>query len=32
MTVNNRSAKVSEESLHRIFTIPVAPDSTLGQN
>ncbi len=31
MTVNNRSAKVSEESLHRIFTIPVAPDSTLGK-
>lgn len=31
MTVNKRTAKVSEESLHRIFTIPVAPDSTLGR-
>ncbi|ASP48321.1 pyridoxal-dependent aspartate 1-decarboxylase PanP [Cognaticolwellia beringensis] len=31
MTVNKRAAKVSEESLHRIFTIPVAPNSTLGR-
>tara|TARA_R110000744_G_scaffold121309_3_gene225901 strand:- start:3533 stop:5161 length:1629 start_codon:yes stop_codon:yes gene_type:complete len=31
MTVNKRAAKVSEESLHRIFTIPVAPSSTLGR-
>jgi|TARA_R110001599_G_scaffold79728_4_gene215838 glutamate decarboxylase len=31
MTVSKRAAKVSEESLHRIFTIPVAPDSTLGR-
>jgi len=31
MTVSKRAAKVSEKSLHRIFTIPVAPDSTLGR-
>jgi putative pyridoxal-dependent aspartate 1-decarboxylase len=31
MTVNKRPAKASEESLLRIFTIPVAPDSTLGR-
>ncbi|MBA6224638.1 putative pyridoxal-dependent aspartate 1-decarboxylase [Colwellia sp. MB02u-18] len=31
MTVNKRAAKASEESLLRIFTIPVAPDSTLGR-
>jgi putative pyridoxal-dependent aspartate 1-decarboxylase len=31
MTVNKRTAKASEESLLRIFTIPVAPDSTLGR-
>ena len=31
MTLSKRAAKVSEESLHRIFTIPVAPDSTLGR-
>lgn len=31
MTVNKRAAKASEESLHRIFTIPVAPNSTLGR-
>ena len=30
MTVGKRVAKASEESLHRIFTIPEAPDSTLG--
>jgi glutamate decarboxylase len=30
MTGSKRQANVSEESLHRIFTIPVAPDSTLG--
>jgi putative pyridoxal-dependent aspartate 1-decarboxylase len=31
MTVNKRAAKASEESLLRIFTIPVAPNSTLGR-
>lgn len=31
MTVSKRAAKATEESLHRIFTIPVAPDSTLGR-
>lgn len=31
MKVSKRTAKASEESLHRIFTIPVAPDSTLGR-
>jgi putative pyridoxal-dependent aspartate 1-decarboxylase len=31
MTVSKRPAKASEESLLRIFTIPVAPDSTLGR-
>lgn len=31
MTKNKRPAKVSLESLHQIFTIPEAPDSTLGR-
>lgn len=31
MTANKRAAKATEESLHRIFTIPEAPDSTLGR-
>ena len=31
MTVNKRAAFATEESLHRIFTIPEAPDSTLGR-
>lgn len=31
MTVSKRAAKASEKSLHRIFTIPVAPNSTLGR-
>ena len=30
MTNNKRPAQVSLESLHQIFTIPEAPDSTLG--
>jgi len=30
MTASKRTAKATEESLHRIFTIPEAPDSTLG--
>jgi glutamate decarboxylase len=30
MTTNKRIAKATQESLHRIFTIPEAPDSTLG--
>lgn len=30
MTKNKRPAQVSLESLHQIFTIPEAPDSTLG--
>lgn len=31
MTVGKRAAKATQESLHRIFTIPEAPDSTLGR-
>lgn len=31
MTAKKRAAKATEESLHRIFTIPEAPDSTLGR-
>ncbi len=31
MTMNKRAANATEESLHRIFTIPEAPDSTLGR-
>jgi len=31
MTVSKRTAFATEESLHRIFTIPEAPDSTLGR-
>jgi len=31
MTVSKRAAIATEESLHRIFTIPEAPDSTLGR-
>lgn len=31
MTVSKRAAFATEESLHRIFTIPEAPDSTLGR-
>ncbi len=30
MAANNRTADASLESLHRIFTVPEAPDSTLG--
>ncbi|OBU41286.1 glutamate decarboxylase [Photobacterium phosphoreum] len=30
MATNNRTADASLESLHRIFTVPEAPDSTLG--
>ncbi len=30
MTTNKRTAKATQESLHSIFTIPEAPDSTLG--
>jgi len=30
MTTNKRIAEATQESLHRIFTIPEAPDSTLG--
>ncbi len=30
MAANKRKAKATQESLHRIFTIPEAPDSTLG--
>ncbi|WP_440874941.1 pyridoxal-dependent aspartate 1-decarboxylase PanP [Thalassotalea sp. PLHSN55] len=30
MTTEKRAAKVSKASLHRIFTIPEAPDSKLG--
>lgn len=30
MTANKRKAKATQRSLHRIFTIPEAPDSTLG--
>lgn len=31
MTTGKRTAKATKEALHRIFTIPEAPDSTLGQ-
>ncbi|HIF9393052.1 TPA: pyridoxal-dependent aspartate 1-decarboxylase PanP [Photobacterium damselae] len=31
MTIEERTADVNLESLHRIFTIPEAPDSTLGK-
>ncbi|REL31641.1 pyridoxal-dependent aspartate 1-decarboxylase PanP [Thalassotalea euphylliae] len=31
MTAGKRAAEVSLESMHRIFTIPEAPDSTLGR-
>lgn len=31
MTASKRSAIATEESLYRIFTIPEAPDSTLGR-
>ena len=31
MTASKRKAVVSNETLHRIFTIPEAPSSTLGQ-
>ncbi|MGJ8691135.1 MAG: pyridoxal-dependent aspartate 1-decarboxylase PanP [Thalassotalea sp.] len=31
MTVGKRKAQASQASLHRIFTIPEAPNSTLGQ-
>jgi len=31
MTVSKRAAIATEESLHRIFTIPEAPNSTLGR-
>lgn len=30
MTLTKRTAQATQESLHRIFTIPEAPDSTLG--
>ena len=30
MTAGKRTAKATQESLYRIFTIPEAPDSTLG--
>lgn len=30
MTTGKRAAKASQAALHRIFTIPEAPDSTLG--
>ncbi|NQZ80861.1 MAG: putative pyridoxal-dependent aspartate 1-decarboxylase [Colwellia sp.] len=30
MATNKRIAEATQESLHRIFTIPEAPDSTLG--
>jgi len=30
MATNKRTAQATQESLHRIFTIPEAPDSTLG--
>lgn len=29
--VNHKQAKANLESLHRVFTVPEAPDSTLGQ-
>ncbi|GHG04531.1 pyridoxal-dependent aspartate 1-decarboxylase PanP [Thalassotalea marina] len=31
MATSKRAAKATQESLHRIFTIPEAPDSTLGR-
>ena len=31
MATNKRIAEATQESLHRIFTIPEAPDSTLGR-
>lgn len=31
MTASKRTAEASQESLHRIFTIPEAPSSTLGK-
>ncbi|MGF1702599.1 putative pyridoxal-dependent aspartate 1-decarboxylase [Photobacterium makurazakiensis] len=31
MAVDYRKADATEESLHRIFTVPEAPDSTLGR-
>jgi glutamate decarboxylase len=31
MTTNKRTAEATLESLHRIFTVPEAPDSTLGR-
>ena len=31
MAAKHRKADASEESLHRIFTVPEAPDSTLGR-
>ncbi|GAB6261869.1 pyridoxal-dependent aspartate 1-decarboxylase PanP [Photobacterium sp. R1] len=31
MAVENRQAEASLETLHRIFTVPEAPDSTLGR-
>ena len=31
MKINKRSAQATPESLHQIFTIPEAPDSTLGR-
>ena len=31
MAANKRTAQATQESLHRIFTIPEAPDSTLGR-
>ena len=30
MAANKRKAKATQESLHQIFTVPEAPDSTLG--
>ncbi|MGB7996853.1 MAG: putative pyridoxal-dependent aspartate 1-decarboxylase, partial [Photobacterium halotolerans] len=31
MAVENRQAEASLDTLHRIFTVPEAPDSTLGR-
>ena len=31
MAVDNRKADASVDSLHRIFTVPEAPNSTLGR-
>ena len=31
MVTENKTAEASLESLHRIFTVPEAPDSTLGK-